>query len=83
MLRFRGKKKEEATEEKAERAPRFRGKITRIAPAGPLIRIEMDCGFPLLGVVTKRSAQELDLTSGRQVYASFKATAIHIIKRLN
>lgn len=61
----------------------FGGGITRLAPVGPLIRIEMDCGFPLLGVVTRRSAQELGLTTGKQVYASFKATAIHIIKRLN
>jgi tungstate transport system ATP-binding protein len=59
----------------------FEGKITRITPVGPLIRIEMDCGFPLLGVVTKRAAQELDLTIGKQVCASFKATAIHTIKR--
>jgi molybdopterin-binding protein len=48
---------------------------------GPLVRIEVDCGVPLLGVLTAVSAQELDLTVGKQVFASFKATAIHIIKR--
>ncbi len=61
----------------------FKGNITRTAPVGPLVRIEMDCGFPLLGVVTKRSAEELGFTIGKEVYASFKATAIHIIKRWN
>ncbi len=59
----------------------FRGRITRVTPVGPLVRIEVDCGFPLLGVVTRRSAQELDFAVGREVYASFKATAIHAIKR--
>ena len=59
----------------------FEGKITRVTPLGPLARIEVYCGFPLFGVVTKKSAQELDLSVGKQVYASFKATAIHTIKR--
>lgn len=59
----------------------FQGRISRVAPVGPLVRIEVDCGFRLLGVVTKWSAQELDLAAGKKVCASFKATAIHIIDR--
>ncbi|MFC1933658.1 ABC transporter ATP-binding protein [Chloroflexota bacterium] len=59
----------------------FRGKIAKMTPVGPLSRIEIDCGFPLLGLITKRSAEELGLTIGYEVYASFKATAIQIIKR--
>jgi molybdopterin-binding protein len=47
---------------------------------GQLVRIEADCGFPLLGVVTKRSAEELNLNLGKKIYASFKATAVHVIK---
>jgi len=61
----------------------FQGRISRITSVGPLVRIEVDCGFPLLGVVTKTSAQELYLATGREVYVSFKATAIHAIKRWN
>ncbi|MCD6299954.1 MAG: ABC transporter ATP-binding protein [Dehalococcoidales bacterium] len=61
----------------------FKGKITRTIPVGPLVRIEVDCGFPLLGVVTKKSAEELEFSIGKEVYASFKATAIHTIKRWN
>ncbi len=61
----------------------FEGRITRMTPLEPLIRIEIDCGFPLLGVVTKRSAEGLGFAIGKRVYASFKATAIHIIKRWN
>ena len=33
---------------------------------GPLVRIEVDCGVPLLGVLTAVSAQELDLLSANK-----------------
>jgi molybdopterin-binding protein len=59
----------------------FKGKITKKASVGPLARIEVDCGFPLLAVLTKRSAEELDLDVGSRVHASIKATAVHVIKR--
>jgi tungstate transport system ATP-binding protein len=59
----------------------FEGKIIKIAQVGPLVRIEADCGFPLLGVITKRSAEELGLRVGSKVQASSKATAVHVIKR--
>jgi len=58
----------------------FLGQITRVVSIGPLARVEVDCGFPLVALVTKRSAEELGLQSGKDVYASFKATGVHIIK---
>jgi len=58
----------------------FLGQIIRIVSIGPLARVELDCGFPLVALVTRRSAEELDLQSGKDVYASFKATGVHIIK---
>ena len=61
----------------------FEGKVTRMTPVGPLTRIEVDCNFPLFGVVTKWAVQELELAVGKKVFASFKATAIHIIGRWN
>ena len=60
----------------------YEGRITRVIPLGPLTRIEVDCGFPLLGVVTTRSAGELGLAADTKIYASFKATAVHVIKRV-
>jgi len=57
------------------------GPIARMAPLGTLVRIEIDCGFPLLVLLTRRSVEELDLSVGSHVFASFKATAIHIIDR--
>ena len=57
------------------------GPIARMSPLGTLVRIEVDCGFPLLVLLTRRSVEDLDLSVGRHVFASFKATAIHIIDR--
>ena len=59
----------------------FAGEVTRSVSVGPLTRVEIDCGFPLVCLVTKRSAEELGLEKGRQVYATFKATGVHVIKR--
>jgi tungstate transport system ATP-binding protein len=61
----------------------FRGEIVRMNSEGSLIRIVVDCGFPLLGILTVNSAQELDLDIGKTIFANFKATAIHLIKRPN
>lgn len=59
----------------------FIGEITWLASVGPLTRVEIDCGFPLVAFITKRSAEEMGLARGKQVYASFKATGVHVIKR--
>ena len=59
----------------------FRGRITRLTTVGALTRIEIDCGFPLITVVTTRSAQEMDLAKDKPLYATFKATAVHVLKR--
>jgi len=61
----------------------FEGRIARVFPVGALVRVEVACGFPLLVVVTKRSAEDLSLAVDKKVYATFKATAVHIIKRWN
>ncbi|MFC1942927.1 molybdopterin-binding protein, partial [Chloroflexota bacterium] len=57
------------------------GEITWVVSTGALTRVEIDCGFPLVVLVTKRSAEELSLKKGKQIYATFKATSIHVIKR--
>ncbi|MFC1914480.1 ABC transporter ATP-binding protein [Chloroflexota bacterium] len=59
----------------------FVGDITHIIAMGPLTRVEIDCGFSLAVLITKRSTEELDLGMGKKVYAAFKATGVHVIKR--
>lgn len=61
----------------------FEGRIAKIFPIGALVRVEVACGFTLFAVVTKRSAEDLSLAVGKKIYATFKATAVHIIKRWN
>jgi tungstate transport system ATP-binding protein len=58
----------------------FIGQITRVVSLGPLSRIEINCGFRLVSLVTKRSAEELALEKGKQVYATFKAAGVHVLK---
>jgi len=58
----------------------FDGVVTWTVAMGPLSRVEIDCGFPLVALITKKSAEELGLARGKQIYATFKATGVHIIK---
>ena len=58
----------------------FHGKVVRLISRGSLSRVEVDCGFIISALITGRSAEELGLESGREIYASFKATAIHVVK---
>jgi molybdopterin-binding protein len=59
----------------------FAGKILKVFPVGSQMRITIDCGFPLVALVTKRSWEELGLETGRQVVSSFKASSIHLIPK--
>jgi tungstate transport system ATP-binding protein len=56
-------------------------RVTRMTSLGPLSRVEIECGFRLVALVTRTSAEELDLRPGHEVYAAFKATGVHIMKR--
>jgi tungstate transport system ATP-binding protein len=69
------------TKESTSARNTFNGEITRIALFGPLARVELDCGFPLVALITKRSAEEMNLQTGNHIYASFKATGVHVIKK--
>jgi len=59
----------------------FATEITRIVSFGPLAHIHMDCGFSLVALITVKSAEEMGLQIGTPIYASFKATGVHIIVR--
>ena len=59
----------------------FSGTITSMASSGPLVRVGIDCGFPLVALITSRSAEDLELRAGSTVSASFKATGVHIMER--
>jgi tungstate transport system ATP-binding protein len=56
------------------------GKIVSIHPMGLFYKIHMDCGFCLVAYVTRSSLEELCLKLDEEMIASFKATAVHIIR---
>jgi molybdate/tungstate transport system ATP-binding protein len=57
----------------------FRGTVREISPAGAITRVTIDVsGIPLVAAVTTRSAQELQLAEGMEIFAAFKATAVHL-----
>jgi tungstate transport system ATP-binding protein len=59
----------------------FPGKIVGITPMGLFHKVQLDCGFPLVAYVTHHSLENLMLAEGKVVNASFKATAIHVVRR--
>jgi len=59
----------------------FQAKVTQVTYLGPLSRVEINCGFRLIALVTKISAEDLNLQEGREVYATFKATGVYIMER--
>ena len=59
----------------------FPARIAGIASVGHYLEVKLDCGFPLVATVTGESLATLGLTRGRDVFASFKATAVHVIRR--
>lgn len=58
----------------------FPGRVLKLVPRGAFYRVELDCGFFLSATVTARSVEELGLEAERTVVASFKATAVHVIR---
>ncbi len=58
----------------------FPAVIRKIMPAGAYHKIFLDCGFPLVAYLTNQSFVSLQMAEGKQVFASFKATAVHLIR---
>jgi len=53
--------------------------VKRVRPAGPYARVELDAGFTLVAHITKQSLEDLSVSPGATLLASFKATAVHLI----
>ena len=54
------------------------GYVRSVVLEGPLARVELDCGFPLVALITAQSTGELGLRSGDSVSAVVKATSVHL-----
>ena len=59
----------------------FDAEVVRIEPIGRVVRVVLDCGFPLVAHLTRASVRELGIAPGTRVVASFKATSPHLLPR--
>ena len=58
---------------------RLSARVVSIQAGHPLLRVNLDAGFPLAALVTRAAAEELQLEPGRPVQAWIKAPAVHLI----
>ena len=56
-------------------------RVVAIAAEGPVDRVTLDCGFAIDALITRRSREEMQLSTGARVTAAVKATAIHLVPR--
>jgi molybdate transport system ATP-binding protein len=57
---------------------RLPGRVASVVLEGPLARVVLDCGFPLVARITAQSAGELHLQPQDAVCALVKTTSVHV-----
>src|SRR5262249_713590 len=57
------------------------GVVDSLTWEGPLVRVGLDCGFPLVALVTRPACADLGLQVGDRLTALLKAPAVHLIPR--
>jgi molybdate transport system ATP-binding protein len=60
---------------------RLSGVVRALAREGPLVRVDVDCSFPLSALLTKQACDQMTLGEGDRVLALVKASHIHLIPR--
>ncbi|MEX1173148.1 MAG: ABC transporter ATP-binding protein [Chloroflexota bacterium] len=55
------------------------GTLLAVDPLGPLVRLQLDCGFPLVAYVTRQAREELGIEAGQRLAAMIKAPSVHVI----
>jgi molybdate transport system ATP-binding protein len=66
-----------------ESSPRNRlaAVVDSLTLEGPLVRVGLDCGFPLTALVTRPACSDLGLRVGDRLTALLKVPAVHLIPR--
>ncbi len=57
----------------------FSGIVTGIRSLGPFSRIDLDCGFPIIALVTWKAVDDLGIVPGATITVAFKVSAIHVM----
>ena len=60
---------------------RLAATVTAVHSENALVRVDLDCGFPLAAVITRAALRELNLAAGSKVSAMIKAPAVHLVPR--
>jgi len=60
---------------------RLAARVTAVHLESALVRVDLDCGFPLSAFITRAALRELNLTEGSTVSAVIKAPAVHLVPR--
>ncbi len=56
----------------------FSGPVTEVAPQGELLRVRIDCPFPLDALVTGAARDQLGIEVGQKLHAGFKASSVRL-----
>jgi tungstate transport system ATP-binding protein len=59
----------------------FPGRVASIESLAPFVRVIVDCGCDLTALITARRAESLELRNGMEIWLSFEAQAVHLIRR--
>ena len=55
--------------------------VQTVTRDGPMMRVDLDCGFPLVAFLTRQACEELALQAGTRAVALIKAPHVHLIPR--
>ena len=69
---------EEIDKDKTSAMNFFAGQVADIIDIGIVKKVDIDCGFILSAYVTSNSIERLHICKGSTIYASIKATSIHL-----
>lgn len=58
----------------------LQGRVTEVWTLGALVRVKVDCGILLNALITRQSAEEMNILPGIPVYAQFKASSVHVLR---
>jgi len=57
------------------------GRVARVRPLDALVRVEIDCGVPVVALVARAAYRDGKLAPGAAVRAVFSPTATHLVER--
>jgi molybdate transport system ATP-binding protein len=72
-------KKSNANSTQSSASNQLLGHIRSLHREGPMVRVNLDCGFPLKAMVTNQACQNMGLQEGDEIVAMVNAQAIHLI----